>query len=58
MKLISNLSAKIEYDFIYLGPTAMNLGSNRGSQDVEHTLHLVKAGLNWRFGDDYLLARR
>ena len=58
MMLMSNLSAKVEYDFIYLGATAMNIGTPRGSQDVEHALHLVKAGLNWRFSSDYLLARR
>jgi hypothetical protein len=60
--LIANLSARLEYDFIYLGAASMNLGGRApqflGPQIVDHTLHLVKAGLNFRFGGgDYLAAR-
>ena len=61
MMLIGNLSAKLEYNFIWFGATAMNLGANnqfQGPQNVDHTLQLVKAGLNLRFGgDDYVAAR-
>jgi opacity protein-like surface antigen len=55
--LIGNLSAKIEYDYLYFGATAMSLGSPNGPSNVDHALHVVKAGLNLRFGGDYLAAR-
>jgi outer membrane immunogenic protein len=60
--LIANLSARLEYDFIYLGAASMNLGGRSpqflGPQSVDHTLQVVKAGLNFRFGGgDYVVAR-
>jgi len=59
MALLGNLSARLEYDFIYFGATAMGLGGQfpNASANVDHQLHLLKAGLNWRFSGDYLLAR-
>jgi outer membrane immunogenic protein len=60
MLLIGNLSAKFEYNFIYLGATSMALSNTvfLGPQSVDHTLHLVKAGLNLRFGGgDFIVAR-
>ena len=58
--LIGNLSAKLEYNFIYFGATSMSLSNTTflGPQSVDHTLHLVKAGLNLRFcGGDFIVAR-
>jgi outer membrane immunogenic protein len=62
MMLISNVSAKLEYNFIYFGATSMNIGGNGnqflGPQNVDHTINLVKLGLNFRFGGgDYVVAR-
>ena len=57
MALLRNLSAKLEYDFIYFGADAINLGTKRNPSNLDHQLHLLKLGLNWRFNGDYLLAR-
>jgi outer membrane immunogenic protein len=60
MLLIGNLSAKLEYNFIWFGATSMALGTSAfvGPQNVDHTVNLVKAGLNFRFGGgDYVVAR-
>jgi outer membrane immunogenic protein len=57
MALISNLSVRAEYDFIHFGATAMSLGCRAMPCNVDHELHLVKLGLNWRFTGDYLTAR-
>jgi outer membrane immunogenic protein len=53
-----NLSAKLEYNFLYFGETSMALGAPLGnSSNVDHFLHLVKGGLNLRFGGDSVVAR-
>ncbi|HZO46552.1 MAG TPA: outer membrane beta-barrel protein [Xanthobacteraceae bacterium] len=53
-----NLSAKLEYNFIYFGESSIYLGSNRDNGSADHMLHLVKAGLNFRFGGgDAIVAR-
>jgi len=59
MALGAYLSARLEYDFIYFGAAAMNLGDNlpNSPSNVDHQLHLLKLGLNLRFNGDYLLAR-
>jgi opacity protein-like surface antigen len=51
--LFGNLSAKVEYNALYFGSTAMSLGSRNGPGNVDQLLHVVKAGVNLRFGDDY-----
>lgn len=55
--LLSSLSARVEYDYMYFGANAIALGTRRNPSNVDHELHLVKVGLNWRFTGDYLLAR-
>jgi outer membrane immunogenic protein len=35
----------------------MSLGCRTSACNVDHELHLVKLGLNWRFTGDYLTAR-
>jgi outer membrane immunogenic protein len=54
--VIRNLSVRAEYDFVYFGSQAMQM-SSRLPVNVDHELHLVKLGLNWRFTGDYLTAR-
>jgi outer membrane immunogenic protein len=54
--VIRNLSVRAEYDFVYFGAQAIAL-SSRQPVNVDHDLHLVKLGLNWRFTGDYLTAR-
>lgn len=55
--LLGSLSARVEYDYVYFGAGAIALGTRRNPSNVDHELHLVKVGLNWRFSGDYLLAR-
>jgi outer membrane immunogenic protein len=57
MALVGNLSARLEYDFIYFGPASISLGGQSfGAQpdlsNVSHQLHLMTVGLNWRFRDE------
>lgn len=54
--VLSNLSARLEYDYVYFGAAAISLGS-RVPSNVDHELHLVKFGLNWRVSPDYIVAR-
>jgi opacity protein-like surface antigen len=54
--VMRNLSLRAEYDFVYFGSQAMQM-SSRSPVNVDHELHLVKLGLNWRFTGDYLTAR-
>jgi outer membrane immunogenic protein len=55
--LTSNLSARLEYDYIDFGAQAIQLGTRRTPSSVDHELQLVKLGLNWRINGDYLLTR-
>jgi outer membrane immunogenic protein len=57
MLVLGNLSALVEYDFIDFGPASISLGTRRTPSIVDHQLHLLKLGLNWRFNGDYLVAR-
>jgi outer membrane immunogenic protein len=57
MALLGSLSARVEYDYIYFGAASIALGTRRNPSNVDHDLHLVKVGLNWRFTGDSLLAR-
>jgi outer membrane immunogenic protein len=57
MALLGNLSARLEYDYIYFGAAAINLGTRRNPSNVDHDLHLLKLGLNWRVNGDYPVAR-
>jgi outer membrane immunogenic protein len=53
-----NLSAKLEYNFVYFGESSIAVGSPRDPGNSDHMLHLVKAGLNFRFGGgDAVVAR-
>ncbi len=54
MALLANLSARLEYDYVYFGAAAIDLGTRRNPSNVDHELHLLKLGLNWRVNGDYL----
>ncbi len=52
-----NLSAKVEYNAIYFGQDSISSGSSfNGPARLEHLFHVVKGGINVRFGGDYLAA--
>ncbi len=55
--LMGGLSARAEYDYVYFGAAAIALGTRRNPSNVDHDIHLMKLGLNWRFSGDYLTAR-
>jgi outer membrane immunogenic protein len=55
--VMRNLSVRAEYDYINFGATSMSLGCRNVPCNVDHELHLVKLGLNWRFTGDYLTTR-
>jgi outer membrane immunogenic protein len=46
---LGNLSAKIEYLYVDLGSAECTGGACGGGVDVDHTTHLIRAGLNYRF---------
>jgi len=50
MALVGNLSARLEYDFIYFGTSSINLGSQL-PVNLDHQIHLATLGLNWRFNE-------
>lgn len=55
--LTRNLSARLEYDYLYFGPASIALTTRISPQNVDHELHLVKLGVNYRFNGDAIVAR-
>ncbi len=55
--LTNNISARAEYDYLYFGPASIALGTRRSPSSVDHDLHLVKLGVNYRFNGDTVVAR-
>jgi outer membrane immunogenic protein len=55
--LTNNLSARLEYDYLYFGPAAISLLTRISTQNVDHELHLLKLGVNYRFNGDAIVAR-
>lgn len=55
--LTRNLSARAEYNYLYFGPAAIALSTRISTQNIDHDLHLVKVGLNYRFNGDAIVAR-
>jgi outer membrane immunogenic protein len=55
--LTNSLSARVEYDYLYFGSAAISLGTRRNPSNVDHQLHLLKLGVNYRFSDDPIVAR-
>lgn len=55
--LTRNLSARAEYNYMYFGPAAIALSTRISTQNLDHELHLVKLGVNYRFNGDAIVAR-
>ncbi|MCK1743825.1 porin family protein [Bradyrhizobium sp. 139] len=55
--LTNNLSARAEYNYLYFGPAAIALTTRISTQNVDHDLHLLKLGVNYRFNGDAIVAR-
>lgn len=55
--LTRNFSARVEYDYLYFGPASIALGTRRSPSSVDHQLHLLKLGVNYRFNGDPIVAR-
>ena len=56
---LRNVSAKIEYNYLYFPEHSYTfINPNTPiSSSVDHYVHLVKAGINVRFGGDAVVAR-
>ena len=55
-----NWSAKAEYNYMDFGSRKVDFGSFRGapvSLDIDQRISVVKAGVNYRFGDTVVVAR-
>jgi outer membrane immunogenic protein len=55
--LTNELSARVEYDYLYFGPASIALGTKRSPSSVDHQLHLLKLGVNYRFNGAPIVAR-
>lgn len=47
---LRNVSAKVEYNFVYFGEKSFVFSNPNTTTSIDHMLHLVKAGVNVRFG--------
>lgn len=56
---LRNVSAKIEYNYLYFPEHSYTFfnPNTPNSSSVDHFVHLVKAGINVRFGGDAVVAR-
>jgi len=56
---LRNVSAKVEYNYLYFPehPYTFVFPSTPNSSSVDNFVHLVKAGINVRFGGDAVVAR-
>ena len=54
---LRNVSAKAEYNYIWLPVDHLRYASPNTISSLEHRIHVVKFGLNVRLGGDTLLAR-
>jgi outer membrane immunogenic protein len=65
-QLIGNWSAKVEYNYLHFGDESVRLrgtgcvigettecGPGRSKFDIDQSVHLIKFGLNYRFGGNY-----
>jgi outer membrane immunogenic protein len=55
--LLRNVSGKVEYNFVYFPNTTINYFHPDFPARIDHYVHLVKAGINVRFGGDRVVAR-
>jgi outer membrane immunogenic protein len=56
--LWNQFSVKIEYNYIDLGSEDVTLSNHHNvTFDVDQQIHIVKAGINYRFGGPAVLGR-
>lgn len=55
---LRNVSAKVEYDFHYFLPDNIPILPNIPTTPIYHFVHVVKAGINVRFGGEPPLPRQ
>jgi outer membrane immunogenic protein len=57
--LLPNWSVKVEYNYLDFGIKRQTITTNLAGvtlgfdQDIDHSLHIVKAGINYKFGGGY-----
>jgi outer membrane immunogenic protein len=54
---LRNVSAKVEYNYLYFPEQSYSFITPATVGTVDHFVHLVKAGINVRFGGDAVVAR-
>lgn len=54
---LRNVSAKVEYNYLYFPEQSYSFVTPATVGTVDHYVHLVKAGINVRFGGDAVVAR-
>src|SRR5262249_1992424 len=54
---LRNVSARLEYNFIYFVPDELAYFPNSDTVGIDHVVQMVKAGINVRFGGDPPLPR-
>jgi outer membrane immunogenic protein len=54
---LRNVSAKLEYNFLYFPEDHLTWFQPNTTASVDHFVHLVKGGFNVRFGGDHVVAR-
>jgi outer membrane immunogenic protein len=54
---LRNVSAKVEYNFLYFPEHSLVFMHPASVSQFDHFVHLVKAGINVRFGGDAVIAR-
>lgn len=54
---LRNVSAKLEYNFLYFLPDQLDYFPNADAVGIDHFVQVVKAGINVRWGGDQVLAR-
>jgi outer membrane immunogenic protein len=55
---LRNVSAKVEYNFLYFLPDHLAYFPNADPVGIDHFVHVVKAGINVRFGGEPALPRQ
>jgi outer membrane immunogenic protein len=52
-----NWSAKAEYNYLDFGRSAVNFDNSNVSLDIDQRISVIKAGVNYRFGDNAVVAK-
>jgi outer membrane immunogenic protein len=54
---LRNVSAKVEYNFLYFPEENLVFNHPSSTASIDHFVHVVKGGFNVRFGGDHMVAR-